>query len=591
VSERLCVGYARVSTAQQVDGASPEVQRQEIENWVRYESTRGTPMRLIKIYQDLGISGASNTRPQFQQLLEDARAGQFNTVVVSRFSRFARSLSIMVHALEELEKSNVRFVSLHERYDSGDTSPAGTLIRNILISLAEFEREQIRETLYAGKFHRWAAKKIWVGGVPYGYSFNKELGQLEPIPEKLEIYKQMVSFYLDQNMSFDQILDRLAEMGVKCGKRPFSKPVLGNILKSTVYKGYYIGHQYGYSKVTTRKGQEVIRRDKKKLNPETKWIRWECEPAITEQRWDAIQTRIQGNRQKTRRRENLQGAWLRDSLQCAICNSPIKPKSPAKNDQAVTFYRCYWAKAPASELKREGRKRCPLPTISAEALHEDIWARVCARLLMFRGPKSQLARLLTQDGSRSRLKELKAQLKTLQAQLTRKQNAVENLMMMVETGELSATQRETFIQRMGTAGEDAARLATQVQALQAEIGNIAERQQQAREAVAAMTQNEAETKKLVQMVVSASDENKYKLIREMISDAIQVDISENSESGWEVLPFYFSMFPASSLKQMVLDSTLDKSSNKLDTNESLVQLRWRFRPRSGRRRCGHASGR
>jgi DNA invertase Pin-like site-specific DNA recombinase len=560
MSERKkCVGYLRVSTVAQMDGSSPEVQEEQIKKYVEFVGGYD----LIQIYRDLGISGMRADRPAFQQLMEDARAHLFDMVIVSKFSRFGRSLAITIKALDELQALGIRFASRHENYDSGNDSTTAQLIRNILMSLAQWERDQITEQMRSGKFYRWSAKKIWVGGVPYGYQFNKEKGELEAIPEKLEIYKRIVSMYLDENLSFNQVLERLQADGIKCKDRPFSKPVLAILLKSTAYKGFYIANQKKY---VNRK------RSRTELNPEENWIRWECEPAISEERWEAIQSRIQSNRHKTKRRERFEGAWLRDSLICEICGSPVKPKAPARRDKLPTAYYCYWAKSPASELKLTGRKRCPLPKIDADELHSAVWSRVCARHFQF---PQNLERLVKQTGARSQEKNLKAQLKTLQTALTKKENTRDNLMAMLEMDSMTPGARATFIRRMGQAETEVAELATKVQGVMAELGNIATSQQEARDALAVVQSKKHAIKQILRNIWNATDQQKYNIIKEMQNEPLVIFPNEDPP-GWGVDPGSYQLkFPTKS----ILDFTNGLSSNKIGNKELLVRLRWRCRRR------------
>ena len=69
-------------------------------------------------------------------------------MVVYRYDRFARSLRQLVDALEEFRALRIEFVSLHEGVDT--STPNGRLIFGIFASIAEFERELIRERVRSG---------------------------------------------------------------------------------------------------------------------------------------------------------------------------------------------------------------------------------------------------------------------------------------------------------------------------------------------------------------------------------------------------------------------------------------------------------
>lgn len=89
------------------------------------------------------VSGKNiKDRPQLKKLMEYVREG--DTVIVESISRFGRSLSDLISLIKQLEEKGVQFKSLKEG-DIDTTSATGKLVFNIFASLAEFERETIRE--------------------------------------------------------------------------------------------------------------------------------------------------------------------------------------------------------------------------------------------------------------------------------------------------------------------------------------------------------------------------------------------------------------------------------------------------------------
>jgi len=99
-------------------------------------------------YVDVGVSGSRERRPQLDRLLADCRRRLVDAVVVYRYDRFARSLRQLVNALCEFDALGIQFVSLHEGVDT--STPNGRLVFGIFASIAEFERELIRERVRSG---------------------------------------------------------------------------------------------------------------------------------------------------------------------------------------------------------------------------------------------------------------------------------------------------------------------------------------------------------------------------------------------------------------------------------------------------------
>jgi DNA invertase Pin-like site-specific DNA recombinase len=99
-------------------------------------------------YVDNGVSGAKERRPQLDRLLTNCRRRLVDAVVVYRYDRFARSLRQLVNALDEFRSLGIDFISLHEGVDT--STPNGRLVFGIFASIAEFERELIRDRVRSG---------------------------------------------------------------------------------------------------------------------------------------------------------------------------------------------------------------------------------------------------------------------------------------------------------------------------------------------------------------------------------------------------------------------------------------------------------
>jgi DNA invertase Pin-like site-specific DNA recombinase len=103
---------------------------------------------VVEEFTDTGVSGSKESRPALNRLLADAKRRRFDTVLVYRYDRFARSLRQLVNALAEFDALGIHFVSLHEGVDT--STPNGRLVFGIFASIAEFERELIRGRVRSG---------------------------------------------------------------------------------------------------------------------------------------------------------------------------------------------------------------------------------------------------------------------------------------------------------------------------------------------------------------------------------------------------------------------------------------------------------
>ncbi len=177
----MLIGYARVSTQEQ----SIDLQSDNL-NKVGCE----------KIFTDVA-SGAKTQRPGLDEAIKFCRKG--DTLVVWKLDRMGRSMSHLIETIKQLESLEVSFWSLTEKIDT--TTPGGRLVFHLFSSLAEFERDLIRERVQAGL--RSARARGRKGGRP-------------PVSDETKAMAQ--ALMADKNLSIKQICDRL------------------EIAKSTLYK-------------------------------------------------------------------------------------------------------------------------------------------------------------------------------------------------------------------------------------------------------------------------------------------------------------------------------------------------------------------
>ena len=130
--------YLRVSTVDQ----NPETQLHDLRQ-----------MAVQRGYQIVAevadkISGVKARRPGLDGLMQDARRGRFDVVLVWACDRIARSTRHFLEVLDELNRLEVEFVSFRENIDTG--GPLGRAIVVIIGAIAELERNLIIERVRAG---------------------------------------------------------------------------------------------------------------------------------------------------------------------------------------------------------------------------------------------------------------------------------------------------------------------------------------------------------------------------------------------------------------------------------------------------------
>lgn len=169
------VGYIRVSTSDQADTekTSLPLQREAIARYCKQNA-----LKLSKIYEDPGRSGATIERPALQSLLADAKLRQFERVVVWRLDRWSRDLYQGLWLSKELLVSGIEVVSISEPFNGQD--PLTKALRAIVQTFAELERETIKSRLWSGRRKRLEQGRFAGGSVPFGYRLRNGGLVIEP---------------------------------------------------------------------------------------------------------------------------------------------------------------------------------------------------------------------------------------------------------------------------------------------------------------------------------------------------------------------------------------------------------------------------
>lgn len=141
--------YSRVSTTNH--DQKPEVQVQDLR---RYCKARGWKVTYELVDR---ATGGNDNRPGLKRLMELARAREIDVIIVVKLDRLFRSLKHLIGTLEEFKALGIEFIATRDQVDF--TTPAGRLFIQVLGSLAEFEKELLRERTILGLEHAKACGK------------------------------------------------------------------------------------------------------------------------------------------------------------------------------------------------------------------------------------------------------------------------------------------------------------------------------------------------------------------------------------------------------------------------------------------------
>lgn len=130
--------YIRVSTQDQANlGHSLEYQKNQLLNYCK-----NTNINKPTIYADEGYSASSINRPKYKQLLNEIKNKKIRRIIFLKIDRISRNIIDFRNFVDLCKQNDVSIISLQEKFED---SAIGNFSRDIVISLAEMERNQISE--------------------------------------------------------------------------------------------------------------------------------------------------------------------------------------------------------------------------------------------------------------------------------------------------------------------------------------------------------------------------------------------------------------------------------------------------------------
>lgn len=224
------VAYCRVSTQTQVKkGEGLEIQHRKISEFCDEKC-----LRLGKIYEDKGISGAVKDRPALLQLLKDCENGKVKKVIIYKHDRLSRELTIALWLETQFKKYDVEVVSVVDpEYDLDD--PLQKAFKRIADVFAELEKDVIATRLKEGRINNAKNGKRGCGPIPFGYQKVGDNLEVNPdeAPHVIKIFRWFVKGH-----RYSEIAEILNKRNI-CTKRGrlFQIQSIKSILSNGTYCG------------------------------------------------------------------------------------------------------------------------------------------------------------------------------------------------------------------------------------------------------------------------------------------------------------------------------------------------------------------
>lgn len=243
--KRRVVIYARVSTEHEAQLSALENQL----DWYKPILETRPNWTLVAQYIDEGITGTSaEKRPQFMQMMQDAKMGKFDMIITREVSRFARNTVDTLQYTRMLKEHKVEVFFINDNIKTFDGD--GELRLTIMATLAQDESRKTSIRVKSGQQTSMNNGVLYGNGNILGYTRyewkegDKKCVEFRINPEQAKTVRLIYDMYLEGN-GLVRIKDELERLGylTSMGKTKWFPTVISHILKNSFYCGIITYHK------------------------------------------------------------------------------------------------------------------------------------------------------------------------------------------------------------------------------------------------------------------------------------------------------------------------------------------------------------
>lgn len=224
------IGYVRVSTEEQSkEGVSVDSQIAKIKAYcLLYDLT------LVDVVVDAGVSAKTLKRPGLSEALAALKSKKADGLVIAKLDRLSRSVKDWNHLIDLYfgEKAGKQLCSVGDQIDT--RTAAGRLVLNVLMSVAQWEREVIAErTADAMQYKKSKGQRV--GAIPFGWDLAADGINLIPNEQEQQVVAEISRLRAD-GYSLREIAEELTrqEIATKEGNSTWGHQAVAKILTRKV---------------------------------------------------------------------------------------------------------------------------------------------------------------------------------------------------------------------------------------------------------------------------------------------------------------------------------------------------------------------
>lgn len=325
-TDSKAVIYARYSSHNQRDVSI----EQQFEACKKFAAAND--LDIIWQYADRAVSGRTDNRPQFQQMLKDAQTGKFSVVIAWKSNRMGRNMLEAMVNDSKLADYGVKCLYVEE--DFADTAAGRFALRNMM-NVNQFYSENMAEDVLRGMMDN--AKNCKVNGkVPLGYR-RAEDGSYAIDEDAAAIVREIYQRVID-GWSVTDIMNDLNNRKIKTGRgRDWKLQSFQTLLTNEQYTGVY-----KFNSIRTEGGIPVI---------------------ITKDQFETVQGILQ-SKKRPRGRQQSKKFLLTGKCFCGRCGAPMCAQcGTSKSGKKFDYYMC---------SRRRYDHACDLPNVSRDRIEKAV---------------------------------------------------------------------------------------------------------------------------------------------------------------------------------------------------------------------------
>ncbi|MBS1991705.1 MAG: recombinase family protein [Cyanobacteria bacterium SZAS LIN-3] len=208
-TQKILVGYVRVSGDSQADNTSLPTQREEITSYCKKNG-----YKLFNIFEDVYSAESAEKREGFQDALACIFSNLADGLIVYKLDRFARKVLDAETIKRDLQERGKKLLTVVDTLDL--ETPDGELMFQFKGMFAEYERKLIYQRCQEGRRKKKEAGGSLGGSPPFGWRPYK--GGLVPVPEEQAVLERIRTM-ADEGVSFTKIANILNAEGIPTKKK------------------------------------------------------------------------------------------------------------------------------------------------------------------------------------------------------------------------------------------------------------------------------------------------------------------------------------------------------------------------------------